>query len=143
MGKGSDRELDARKLYERAGYWVYTPENSRYGDNDLWNLFDLACFRVLDHSLRFVQVKSNGARGITKWVQRAAHFAEMDAVTVEYAVPYDREGWRIVQPDADGDGYTTVYDERDDPAVDSNYPDKKNMGDGLVEWLEAQAGGES
>lgn len=124
MPKGTRREREAREIYERAGYWVYSPQNPKYGDNDLWNLFDLAAFRVTDGQLRFVQVKSNGARGITKWCNKARHF-QTAGVEADFVVPYDRQGWRLIQPTADG-YHTTLYDERNKGG---------NMGEGLEEYL--------
>jgi len=95
MSKGSRREREAREIYERAGYWVYSPENSKFGDNDLWNLFDLAAVNVRYGQLRFIQVKSNGARGIRKWCHRAKHFNGLDSVVTDFVVPYDREGLAV------------------------------------------------
>lgn len=124
MGKGTRRERQARELYERAGYWVYSPQNPKYGDNDLWNLFDLACYRMPTQSLRFVQVKSNRASGITSWMETARNFSGVDGVTVDFAIVYDSQGWRVEQPTADG--YERVLDERELDCA---------MGEGLVEFL--------
>lgn len=124
MGKGARRERECRKIYESAGFWVYSPQNPKYGDNDLWNLFDLACYRRTDSTLRLVQVKSNGARGIRKWCTVARNFEDVGRVHVDFVVPYDGKGWRLIQPD--DDGHATVYDERDHDV---------KMGDGLTEFL--------
>lgn len=125
MSKGARRERQAREIYEQAGYWVYSPQNVTYGDNDLWNLFDLACFHAPAGEFRFVQVKSNGARGIRKWSTVAKHFQDSsECVQADFVIPYDNEGWRLVRP-SDG-SHTTVYDERE-----SDCP----MGEGLTRFI--------
>lgn len=135
MGKGTRREREARELYESAGYWVYSPQNPKFGDNDLWNLFDLAAYRRPTGDLRFVQVKSNGARGIKEWSTRARHFRAVTSVNVDFVVPYDREGWRLIKPllcgtASDDRLHTTLYDERNGDVA---------MGDGIVEYLRGGA----
>ena len=133
MSKGSRREREARKIYEAAGYWTYSPQNPMYGDNDLFNLFDLAAIHPLEDTFRLIQVKSNGARGIKKWVQQARHFDRVDGITVDFAVPYDREGWRLVRVNVDNGlpaGFTTVYDEREYQVP---------MGEGLTQFLRGDA----
>lgn len=141
VGKGSRNELAVRRIYERAGYWVYSPENARYGDNDLWNLFDLAAFRVTDYRLRFVQVKTNAAAGVRAWSHRAKRFERIGArVGVQMVVKYDGEGYRLIRckpidEPAPSDGYKTVYDERDDERVAGHGHTEMNLGDGLAEYL--------
>lgn len=130
MSKGSRRERQARKIYEAAGFWVYSPQNPKFGDNDLWNLFDLACFHTRAGELRLVQVKSNGARGITKWCHLARHFNATESIVTDFVVPYDQDGWRLVRPT--GDAHTTVYDER-------NY--SVPMGDGITRFLRGEIDG--
>lgn len=126
MSKGARRERQARELYEQAGFNVYLPENSKFGDNDLWNLFDLAAFSTTQQpAYRFVQVKSNQARGIESWAGKARPFAGPQSVAVDFVVCHDREGWRLLQPTADS--YETVVDGREQNG---------DMGMPIVEYLD-------
>lgn len=110
--KGNRREREAREFYESAGYWVYSPPNQQFCDTDVWGLFDLVCFRVTDGSMRFVQVKSNGASGVREWMQQAHHFEDVQNVTVDFLVPHDGVGWRLLQTTDDERAYTCLLDER-------------------------------
>jgi len=123
MSKGTRREREAQQLYEAAGYWAYRPATVQYGENDVWGLFDILSFG--HGELRMIQVKSNGARGIREWSEAARPFQnQLHNVRVEYAVPYDGEGWRLIG--IDEDGHHTLYDERDEDCA---------MGNGLIEYL--------
>lgn len=129
--KGNRRERQCREFYERAGYEVQKAVQERWGVSDLFGWFDFIA--INPDGIRLVQVKSDSATGIVEMAEWAdAHTPE--CATCEYAVYHDGQGWRLVQPDEDG-GYSTVYDERDDPDIDPAYPDKSNMGDGLVRFL--------
>jgi hypothetical protein len=65
MTKGKRRERQAKAIYEQAGYAVANPERSKYGANDFYNHWDLVAMQP-GRKPRFVQVKSNVARGIGK-----------------------------------------------------------------------------
>lgn len=132
--KGNRREREAREFYERAGFWVYSPPNQQFCDTDVWGLFDLMCFRVTDGSMRFVQVKSNGASGVREWMHRAQHFEEVPNVTVDFLVPHDGEGWRLIQTTDDGRAYTCVLDERNEEC---------SMGEHVTEFLKRGENDES
>lgn len=134
--KGRRNELQARKAYEAAGYWVYSPENASYGDNDLWNLFDLACLDPWRNELVFVQVKSNTASGLRQWCNDTRPFDRLCGAQTHFVVKHDQEGWRVIEPDRHGSiAYETVYDERKDDRVGPHRDTPLNIGDGLREWL--------
>lgn len=124
MSKGTRREQQACEIYEKAGYTTYRPATVQFGENDVYGLFDLIAMHPSRKPV-YVQVKSNGARGITQWVKDAQALMPFEHATVHFAVPYDREGWRLIE--VDSDGRETVYDERDDW-------DGK-LGEGLANYL--------
>jgi len=110
MTKGQQNETHAVKAYERAGYWVYKPERAQYGDNDVFNLFDLLAW----HPRRGVvmcQVKTNRAAGIRRWMKAVEPFRRTVGCRPEYAVRHDSDGWRLLRPRMNG--YTTAYDGRE------------------------------
>jgi Holliday junction resolvase len=131
MGKGSDRERQYVDLCNRAGMGTYRPATVRFGENDVMGLFDVLAFSPAHSAIHAVQVKSNRASGIRAWAGHTALFRQLGMRTF-YAVPYDREGWRLIE--CRDDGRHAVVDERELSC---------NMGERVVEWLEAQAGGES
>lgn len=126
MAKGARTEREAVEIYESAGFDVYRPETARYGDNDMWNLFDLAGIdsrRLHDttRTISFAQVKSNRARGITDWFSDAYPFTEVPGVEIHYLVRHDGHGgsdptpaaWRLAVPvEGDADAYRWAVDER-------------------------------
>lgn len=93
--KGQRGERYNRKILEQAGYFVESPNHSRYGNKDFFNLFDLMAVRP-DKKVLFTQVKSNGASGIVNFAEEVREHFPLDHVRVEYWVRYDREGWRII-----------------------------------------------
>lgn len=126
MGKGARNEREAVDVYEAADRWVYRPETTQFGENDLWGLFDLAAFRPVSPStaaaaIELVQVKSNRPRGITEWFDDAHPFTRVSGVKVHYAVRHDGQGghdptpaaWRLAVPSRDvANGYEWIVDER-------------------------------
>lgn len=134
--KGNRSENKAQKAYERAGYWCYRPHNSKFGDNDLWNLFDLAAFHPHLREIRFVQVKTNRGKGIGKWARKAYRFARVGGVQVDYVVRYDDEGWRVLKPSLDGQSHHVVADTRE---LDLGPTDHASGVDrGLSMWLRGE-----
>ena len=123
MSKGTKRERECHGLYEQAGFKPYRPATVRFGENDMWGLFDVLAVRESDESVHAVQVKSNAARGITKWCKETSLWRSLGWETI-YAVPVDREGWRLLQ--CTSDGHETLVDERDSDC---------NMGEDVVEYL--------
>lgn len=96
MGKGDRREREAVTLYQRAGMGVYRPATVRYGENDIFGLFDLLAFSPQHEHIHAVQVKSNGASGIVRWIKHTELFRRLGFRTF-YLVPYDAEGWRLIE----------------------------------------------
>lgn len=138
MSKGSQRERQAASLYQRAGYATYRPATVRFGENDIFGLFDLLAVSPSDSRVRAVQVKSNGARGIRSWMRHTALWRRLGWVT-EYAVPVDGEGWKLMQ--SHEDTYRTVYDERKDEDVGAHRDTPLNLVEGLVRYLEEDIDG--
>lgn len=140
MGKGSVNERHLRDCYENAGYRVYRPATVRFGENDMWGLFDLACLRPgkldaqanyeVEPRLVLVQCKTNRASGIKEWYRHAEVFTDVPGVTVAYDVRVDREGWRHSEYNRDAkNGYTWLYDGRDTDHC---------IGDGLTQYLKGE-----
>lgn len=127
MGKGSRNEREARDLYEAAGYQVYRPATVRFGENDLFNLFDLVAMHP-DRVPRYVQVKSNRASGINQWCDDVRALCPPEHTVPEFVVKHDREGWRVIQPTTDG--HETMLDGRETSG---------KIGEPLTAWLEGQA----
>lgn len=127
MSKGSRRERQAVEIYRKGGFMAYRPATVQYGENDLYNVFDLLCVSPYTGAVDAVQVKSNGARGITKWTKDTKPFRKAGWLTL-YAVPYDNEGWRIIDV---RDGRRDVIDERDTTG---------KMGETFTGWLRQRNG---
>lgn len=126
--KGDRRERQAREILEAAGYTVETPNATPYPQGygvDFFGLFDLMAFKEGEPPL-FIQVKSNGARGIRSFSEKCKDMdVPFEFVNVEFWVCYDGDGWRRIN--IDSEGYENVYDERDESGI--------NMGEGLEEDL--------
>lgn len=133
MSKGTKRERQAVQLYQRAGYATYRPATVRFGENDIFGLFDLLAVSPSDAAVRAVQVKSNRAKGVRAWMRHTALWRRL-GWTTEYLVPIDREGWKLMQPVDDG-SYRTVYSEEKDSRVGPNRHTDLNIGDGMVIFL--------
>lgn len=125
--KGNRRERQAAELYERAGYETYRPQESKYGETDIYGLFDILAVGWAPEPTHLVQVKANRAAGIEDWSEAAlAHAAE--GVRVRMLVCHDREGWRVLDPVPGG--YQVVCDEREQDCA---------MGEGLAAFLAGDA----
>jgi Holliday junction resolvase len=123
MGKGQRRERQCKAIYEAAGFAVAHPERAKFGDNDLFNQFDLLAMQPARRP-RFVQVKSNRATGIRTMQHDLPEFFAFGFCMAEYAVAHDNEGWRLIAvlPDTT----ETLYDEREQDC---------SMGEGLTQYL--------
>lgn len=126
--KGARRERQLRDLYERAGYETFSPQESKYGETDIFGEFDVLALGPEPEPVHLVQVKANQPASIRAWCEPALEYAR-DGVRVRLAVCYDREGWRFIDPVPGG--HQTVLDERDQDVP---------LGEGVVEFLH---GGES
>lgn len=109
MSKGSRREREAVELLKSAGYATYRPATVRFGENDMWGLFDVMAIAP-DKPMRAVQVKSNRAVGVRDWCAHTALWRAHGYVT-EYWVPVDNQGWRVIE--CTDSGHSDVVDERD------------------------------
>lgn len=136
MADGNRTERDIEGCFNEAGYWTYRPENASYGDNDMWNLFDIGAVSVhVDRKGRLwlIQAKSNGTQGeLKRFFENTEPFQAVSGVSVGFAIRYDGHGGPHAKPAAirlaaaTADGYEWVVDERD---MDCR------MGEGVVEWL--------
>jgi len=123
MSKGKRRERQADEAYDEAGFATYRPQESKFGETDIFGLFDLLAIGTGPEPTHLVQVKANRAEGVERWAESAIEFART-GIRVRMLVCHDREGWRVIDPSPDG--YTTVFDGRDRDGA---------MGEPLVEFL--------
>lgn len=131
--KGKRNERHCREIYETAGFAAYSPQESKWGETDIYNLFDvLAVDPTGCHRVHLVQVKTNAARGIQTWVQDAARFATPHTRPL-MAVRHDRDGWRVLGVDDAQDGYTTLCDGREHDAT---------IGQAYLQWLQSSDSGD-
>lgn len=134
--KGDRRERQAQAIYEDAGYDVERATGGGHHSPDYFGAYDLIAIRPNSgehedfHPLdvRLVQVKSNEATGVREWMREQAPRHLSDVVQPEYAVCYDRLGWRLLQPEYRAGEWRPleVLDERE---LESG------MGDGLLAFL--------
>ena len=127
MSKGTRRERECAEIYKKAGYAVYRPATVKFGENDMFGLFDLMCISPDADAVHAVQVKSNRASGIRKWARHTRLFRKFGFRTF-YAVPVDNEGWRVIECyDTSGETFRSpVVDERELTC---------DMGTRFKEWL--------
>lgn len=110
MSKGTRRERELVELLQGVGMATYRPATVRYGENDMFGLFDVLALSPSHNRVYAIQVKSNRAVGIRKWCSHTQLFRNLGWVTM-YAVPVDNKGWRLIE--CTREGHTTVIDERD------------------------------
>lgn len=127
MSKGTRREQQCCEIFENAGYMTYRPATVRFGENDVFGLFDLVAMKT-DAPPWYVQVKSNGAYGIEAWCEKVREIFPFEHGRAAYAVPYDQYGWRLIR--VGSTDRCTVYDERDTD---------DNMGEGITNYLREKA----
>jgi len=92
--KGYRNEIRAKKFLEEQGWTVHRAGIKRFGDNDLFNLFDLVCVGK-DRSTLWVQVKSNYIpptikREIREFAQKNFALTENLALIMAWM---DRKNW--------------------------------------------------
>lgn len=69
VAKGSRSERDAKSDLEEEGFIVFKPQKtSRFGTQDIFNMFDIVAIK--DSQLRFVQVKTNSTAGFLKKLKK-------------------------------------------------------------------------
>lgn len=131
MTKGKRREKQCADIFEAAGFRTYRPQESKWGETDIFGLFDILAVPGPGDmgQVRLIQVKSNRAQGIEAWAADALEYAS-HTVRPQFAVCYDREGWRLIDPyEAGGVDWRTLYDERDDDEA---------MSEGLTAYLKRE-----
>ena len=94
--KGDRAEREARNTIEEAGWEVESPNYTRYQNTDFFNLFDFMAMKKGEKP-KFVQVKSNGARGIREAQEEASDWIPLEHIDVEWWVRHEKEGWRILK----------------------------------------------
>lgn len=124
--KGDRNERELEEYYTQAGYRTDKCRGLRWGKTDWFGLFDLMAIAP-NSKVRYIQVKTNAAQGINKWVSEACRVTPDEHVTLDFGVKYDYEGWRLIRAE-DGE-YRTIYDERDKDC---------NIGDGIKEFLRGE-----
>lgn len=132
MSKGSRRERECVELWQQAGFATYRPATVRFGENDIFGLFDVLAVSPRHDAVHGVQVKSNRATGIQKWARHTALWRALGWRTF-YAVPVDNSGWRLVEcHETWGENTDTadVVDERELSCA---------MGQRVVDWLDSEA----
>ena len=126
MNTGKRREREAVKLYEAAGYETFKPQESKFGETDMFGLFDILATKYAA-TPRLVQVSTN-ANGRLDFMCDAARFWSRGFVP-EYLQVYKREGWRLMQP-VDGTGeWETIVDDREHDGP---------MGEAITAYLETR-----
>lgn len=96
MSKGSRRERELVELLQKAGMATYRPATVRFGENDMFGLFDVLALSPNHENVYAIQVKSNRATGIRAWNRHTQLFRNFGWITL-YAVPVDNQGWRIIK----------------------------------------------
>lgn len=130
MSKGKRRERQAAEIYEGAGWQTFRPQESPYGETDMFGLFDLVAVNPNKH-IDWVQVKANDNNlSMGPFFESAETLLPANNTAV-YLICYDREGWRMVWGTADGN-FETELDEREMNC---------KMGEGLSERLLADVRG--
>lgn len=127
MSKGKRRERQAAELYEGAGYETFRPQESKFGETDMFGLFDILAINA-DGNVVLSQVKANQTRGLAEFDANAQLFIQHPNIDVHYLVCVDRQGWRLSE--FEPSGYHWAVDERD---MDCS------MGEGVIEYLGADA----
>jgi len=110
MSKGSRRERELVELLQKAGMATYRPATVRFGENDMFGLFDVLALSPNHSNVYAIQVKSNRATGIREWTRHTQLFRNIGWITL-YAVPVDNQGWRII--DCSENGNIDIVDERE------------------------------
>ena len=65
--KGSLHEREAVQEYEKRGWKVFRPQKvSKYGTQDIFNMFDFVAISPDGSEIDFVQVKTGSTRGFLK-----------------------------------------------------------------------------
>ena len=134
VSKGYRREKQAKDLLEETGFKVYRKPNTKYGDNDIYNLFDIV---ALDKKLNswYIQVKSNSTAGALKNIKKSLNYPDEYKFNSYFQVWVckDREGWMVYH-------LSDIFKEDEwdfIKVVDERFKDEC-MGEGVLEYLKTQ-----
>ena len=133
MSKGKRNEREAANLYERAGYETFRPQESKFGETDMFGLGDILAVHP-DRQPVFAQVKTNGPDGYKNWFGDCAKLLP-PCFETHYAIKYDYEGWRLLVDRPVGNGYVEAVDEREISDIGPNHHSERSFGDGVVDFL--------
>ena len=93
--KGNKNENKCKKALEQEGYICWKAKRTRFGGNDLFDLFDIAAMHPEGKHLVLVQVKSNYC---SKAVREAIKkFKVPPCIWKQVWVWVDRKGWKIYE----------------------------------------------
>lgn len=126
--KGDRRERQVVEIFTDAGFFVETPNFSRYENKDFYNLFDFMATHK-DTEIIYGQVKSTTASGIKKTAEECVEMFNEDCVRIYYVVYHKREGWRLIRIDCDSGETEVVVDGRESD---------ENMGVPIEEYLRTE-----
>ena len=129
VSKGYRREKQAKDLLEETGFKVYRKPNTKYGDNDIYNLFDIV---ALDKKLNswYIQVKSNTTAGALKNIKKSLNYPSDYKLNSYFQVWVckDYKGWRIYYLSNEWEFIRIV----DEPAEDVH------TGENVLKYLKTQ-----
>jgi len=108
--KGNRIERKAENLLNDAGYRTARMQHTRYGDNDFFNLYDIAAVQP-DKPVKFIQVKSNQQPNLQEFKKETLETVGLEA-QVEIWTHYDRKGWKIRRLNRMNKEWETLVDER-------------------------------
>lgn len=122
--KGYRRESQTKEIYADAGFEIEKFVSERYGRTDGFGWVDFIAVRP--DEMRFVQVKSNAARGVAEVAEWESEHAP-DNLHCDMVVWYDSEGARLLE-------CGTQHSRNRRVAVDEREQDC-NMGGALLQHL--------
>jgi hypothetical protein len=140
--KGKRNEREAQDLYREAGYETFSPQESKYGETDIFNQFDILAIHPENGGpVRLVQVKSNQPGSMSGWAEDSIQYA-VKGVVVELLTAYDGHGgpnptpkrWRLIMPTAHGGGIKLL------DRVDERKEEIPADGHGIIEYLKDESG---
>ena len=143
MSKGKRNERRAAELYEQAGFRTFRPQESKFGETDMFGLFDIMAIPPANSHcpVHLIQVKTNRASGIESWLEDADPFHCIGTTQPVFLVAYDGQGghnpipqrWRLIRHGVSDAGPKEEWvDERDE--------DVRGDGEGVVRYLQRLLG---
>ena len=92
--KGKRRERQAKNKLEQNGWIVHNPPRTKFGEQDIFNLFDLLALHPETQQIKFIQVKSNRFTELREYKDKSLEIINPDKFSVEYWVNVDYKGWK-------------------------------------------------